>query len=496
MAQPLNAQYELIESLPVPHGDFSRSVLKARQTAVDARVPPRVVLLRQIPVDINQSSFHNAVDLASSLPLHPHILPIFTMIDYGGSGSIEAGTYVVSDFARGITLRERICRVAPFSLGVTLDIAVAVAQAVLSAHQAGVRHGNLSPDVVLLTPEGQVKVSDFAVSRAAHDIQSHIEPLYDDDIRSIGLLIYEMLTGAASSAAALQDELSLQAKNLTIPNAMEGIVRKATSSSRDNTYATISKLLSDLQTAREDLRAGRPLAWTPLAVGARVPRSSELNQAAREIAAEKKRPAPAAVAQPVNEEDEPQDGQNSPNEIVVREAPGLLWRVMQIFFLLAAGVIAACWYVTTLLNTPADVVLPNLIGKQLSDAQAISEQSKFTIVVVGHDFSDKWPIGTIYQMNPTPGRSIKSGKSVDVYISDGPVLATVPDVRQMTLTKAQSVLQTGGFTLGTVASSYSDTDDKGIVIDQQPAAQSRVAHATPVSLTVSKGPSPPIHRPG
>jgi serine/threonine-protein kinase len=490
MAQPINAQYELIESLPVPSAGFARSVLKARQTTVDARVPPRVVLLRSVPPEIDQPAFRNAVGLSASLPLHPHILPVFSLMTYEGSSSIPAGVYVVSDFARGITLRERIRRVAPFSLGVTLDISVAVAQAVLTAHQTGVRHGNLSPDMVLLTPEGQVKVSDFAVDRAAHDLVSQTDVLYDDDVRSIGLLVYEMLTGAATSPSALHGELSLQTKNPDTPAAIEGIVRKATSDNFETTYATISKLLSDLQAARDDLRAGRPLQWTPLSVAPHVQRTSELAQAARDITAEQKHSPQGASVGTVDEEgnDDREYGRLDSEP----ERPNILGRViLGLSIVLVAGFVVASVYVASLFNTPADVLVPNLIGKQLADAQAISEVSKFTIVVAGHNFSDTWPIGEIYQMTPAPGRSIKSGKDVDVYVSDGPMLATVPDVRQMTQKKALSVLQQAGFTIGTVATTFSDSDDKGIVIDQHPAAAARVPHQSAVNLTVSKGPSPP-----
>lgn len=516
MASTLNERFELIEPLPVAPGDFARVAYKAREIVESAGtdtargVPEeapiaRVVVLRLLPVGEVSPELMQASDTASKLKAHPNILSHFEIARIESQADIEPGWYFVSEFSRGLTLRERIRRVAPFSLAVTLDIGLAVTKALVYAGNRDIAHGGLRPESVLLTPEGQVRVGDFVVGAALRKQMGQASGGNSDDIRAVGLLLYEMLTGVAPDQMGETSEISPREINPAIAPAIDGVVRKATSLSPGRKYASLDALASDLQTARDDLRTGKPLTWSPLAAGkAAAPRGASapaaagaLTQAAEEIAAEnnRKRRKPssetAATSQGGNALNPAQEEALDDFDRAGSGSPVFSRVIMFLFVVLVVGVIAASAYFATQLSIPNDVVVPDLIGKQFSDAQQTASRQHLNLDKVGDDYSDTWPAGTIYQMSPPPGRTIKPGKEIDVYVSDGPRLTDVPDLTQLPIDRARKDLMDAGLPLGTIATDYSDTVPKNSVISQQPDAGSKVSHDTPVNITISKGPAPP-----
>jgi eukaryotic-like serine/threonine-protein kinase len=484
MASILNDRYEIIERQPASEGDFTRLAYKARAVPKSSVGDPgQTVLLRQLPFNADTPSVRAAADRAASIPQSTNILAFYGLTEITDEPDLQGGTYLVCEYARGISLRERIRRVAPFSLGVSLDISIAICHALIKASDVGLTHGALRPDIVLLTPESQVKVADFQIGEAiAAAIQ--LNTLYYDDRRALGLLLYEMLTGVAPDQIDVVDEHSPRQLNSNVPPAMDGIVRKSTSLDPQRMYGDITHLLSDLTAAREDLRAGKSLAWSPIGESPTPPTPlpsvktpGVLTAAAAELTEEKLKMnrRKERGTEGLDDEDYP------------------VWSkiLLSILAVVVVGLVAAGVYLFTIFSVPSDVVVPNLVGKQFSDAQKIAEDQHFTLVKTDEDYSDLLPAGSIYQMSPAPGRSIKAGKEVDVSVSDGPRLLEVPDLSDMTAPRALQALQQTGLPQGSTEEQYSDTVPKGVVVSQTPAAASNVSHDTPVNIIVSKGPTPP-----
>ncbi|MDR3710599.1 MAG: PASTA domain-containing protein [Capsulimonadaceae bacterium] len=471
MANVLNDKYELIEVLGAPVGDFDGVAIKARE--IVSAGSGRVVLLRQIPADAAVPSIREAASRASTISRHPNILEFYGLTKLPGAPSIPAGAYVVSEYVRGISLRERIRRIAPFSLVVAIDIAVAIAQAAQFAAEKGVAHGHLCAEQVILTPEGQIRVADFALAQAIHDASHSGHDVPGSDVKALGLLLFEMLTGVAPGTTA--DEASPRESNSNVPPAVDGIVRKALASNPRTKYPSMAALLSDLLNAREDIKNGKPLTWTPQTSTQQRPASGLLSQAADEIAREEKS---ANVAEVVYDESQ----------------PGGTWLsklVAILFVVVVLGILAAVFLAARMLTVPADTVVPNMVGKSYSDAQQIAKSNHFNLVVEKHDYSDTWPTNTVMSQDVIEGRQIKSGKDVGVEISDGPPLSTVPDLTQVTTARAKQMILGAGLPVGTVTPQYNDVVPVGIVTGQDPPPNANVSHKTPVNITVSKGPSPP-----
>jgi serine/threonine protein kinase len=483
MASTLNERYEIIERRPSGDGDFA-------QVSYVARIVPksisssesRVVLLRQLPWDADVPKVRSAAARAAEIPQSQNISRFFGIAEISGQSDIEDGAYLVTEFARGISLRERIRRVAPFSLAVSIEIGISICQAVMAAESVGLTHSDLQPNAVLLTPEGVVKVTDFQIGEAISDAIDK-EAICRDDRRAIGLMLYEMLTGVAPDQLIVADENSPRQLNANVPPALDGIVRKATSLNVDKQYRDVSRILADLQSARDDLRSGKALSWSPLA------------QAPAQARTAIKPPVPTTKSS-TNADDRTKNMntvRKERNKDLDDEADYPIWSKI-LLTLLAVIVlvgIGAGTYLFTIFSVPSDVVVPNLIGKQFSEAQKIAESDHFNLVKAKDNYSDVLAAGAIYDEDPAPGRSIKAGKDVSVTVSDGPRLIQVPDLSAMTLARAVQTLSQSGLPQGSVSYQYSESVTKGIVVSEQPAASSNIAHDTPVDIVVSKGPPPP-----
>jgi eukaryotic-like serine/threonine-protein kinase len=486
MTSMLNDRFEMLERQPVSEGDFTRLAYKARivpksSTADDGAI----VLLRLLPVGADTPSVRSAADQALDIPPSQNVVRFYGLTEIAGQSDIQDGTYIVTEYTRGISLRERIRRIAPFSIAVSLDICIAIANALVKANDAGVGHGALRPELVMLTPEGQVKVSDFLLS-AAMCVALRQDQLYYDDRRALGLLLYEMLTGVAPDHIIVISEHSPRHLNGNVPPALDGIVRKSTSLDTGRNYADIARMLTDLTTAREDLRNGKPLTWTPLS-DATVPQPARppsvrqpgaLTEAAKELTEEKH-----TMTRRSQRDDDDAEEDDYP-----------LWPkvLLSILAAIVIGLVFAGVYLFTIFSVPSDIIVPNLVGKQFSDAQKIADDQHFALVKSEDNYSDILPAGLINEQNPAPGRSIKAGKEVDVSVSDGPRLVVVPDLSEMTAPRAEQVLASAGLPEGSVSNEFSDTVPKGVVISQSPDAASSVAHDSPVNIVVSKGPTPPV----
>jgi len=259
--------------------------------AFDTRLR-RDVAIKILPVNLTQDAsavgrFMREAHAASALN-HPNILTIY---DIGEHNDIH---FIATEFVEGQTLRQHI-KNSLLSLSETLDIAVQVASALVAAHDAGIVHRDIKPENIMIRSDGYVKVLDFGIAKlteseppkinadAVTSIQAATAPgmilgtvfymspeqargLEVDtrsDIFSLGVMIYEMVTGSLPFSGAtmsdvivaiLQSEpksLSELVKNL--PSELEWSVAKALCKNRDERYQTIKGLLGDLKRLRQRL---------------------------------------------------------------------------------------------------------------------------------------------------------------------------------------------------------------------------------------------------
>ena len=481
-ARLTNPRFELLEELPSSN-PVGLSSYKARDAQAGT-----FVLLRIIPGTAVANPEAIAADVRHGMQDNePLNSPGAARIVDGSRDAATGEIYIATEYVRGITLRERIRRVAPFSLTVATEIAAAIADTVAAAHRSGVVHGALSPSCVILSPDSKARVSDFGLSRAAHGafsqegpagLERYMDPATrrdaprsGDDIFALGIVLFEMLTG--STPLPGEKTISARNANASVPTALEGIIQKATHPNASLRYRDMGQMLDDLQEVSEALKAGRPLTWSPLTgKPARTPRPGRAESAG----------SLTAAAAELEQE----------REIRYKEpASALTIAVRVLFVIVVLGVIGLGYQGAKFLAVPNNVVVPNLIGKTVDDSRAIAKQQGFELVEGGSDYSTKWPENQIYKQDPPNGTEIKAGRPVTYFRSLGPRLITVPDLKGMTKERAAQALQDAGLPPPAIDEQYSGSVQKGVVITQSLPSGTNTARGTVVSLSVSKGPQPP-----
>jgi serine/threonine-protein kinase len=408
---------------------------------------------------------------------HPHIAVGHDLVldpERGLCGLTE-------EFIRGLDLRERIRRAAPFSNSVAVEIAQGVATALDQAHQKGIVHGDLKAEHILLPADGSgAKLTGFGEgAEAAHPA---------DDLIGVGKVLSEMLTGEAP----VRDKSGWgtpRRLNKAIPRALEGVILKALSGE----YESARALASDLKAVHVALQTGDSLGWSPqdVATGKGV---SLTEQAAKKqetsVAAPIRRVSrPMRQSPPTEPADEETSNVKSPPR---RVGIGRWFVSFNLLLLLSLGVLA--WYLTSMVMKimipPGEVVVPDLVGKTLEEAERLGRKAKFEVVENETKHQVNFPAGTIYMQVDQKGMKVREGHKIPVGISLGPLTVVVPGVTEMTLEKAKKELDKVGLRLGQTTYRYESYIAKGNVVEQEPAAGERRPKGGPINLVVSKGEEP------
>jgi len=209
-----------------------------------------------------------------------------------------------------------------------------------------------------------------------------------------------------------------------------------------------------LKAVRDALRFGKSLSWSPLEDSRIAPEPEE-----------------AAL---------PSEG--------IRSAARAVLPWVAAFIAVAACVYAIMYFLV--FANPQEVAVPDIIGKTLPDAQAVLAEKGLKIKTI-EEYDNKVPAGQIIRISPAPGRMIKAGKEVLVFVSKGAQFAVVPDVVGLTEAEGIRQIRKVGLVVGNVTREFSDTVAPGDVASQSPKAGTKVARLESVSLVVSLGPKPP-----
>ncbi|HEY7544975.1 MAG TPA: LpqB family beta-propeller domain-containing protein, partial [Blastocatellia bacterium] len=261
----------------------------------------RRVALKLLPVQFTQNAdrlqrFIREAKAASALN-HPNIITIY---EIGEVATAEGRThFIATEFIEGVTLRAWTVDEEK-RLRKTLDIAIQIASALDAAHKAGIVHRDIKPENVMVRPDGLVKVLDFGLAKLASRTEGGVDTQARtmiegvktrpgiilgtlrymspeqargrdvdarSDIFSLGVVLYEMLTGqplfagetdADVIAAIIHKEALPLAEYLSeVPAELERIVQKALAKDREHRYQNARDLQIDLQSIKESELGGR-----------------------------------------------------------------------------------------------------------------------------------------------------------------------------------------------------------------------------------------------
>lgn len=173
--------------------------------------------------------------------------------------------------------------------------------------------------------------------------------------------------------------------------------------------------------------------------------------------------------------------------------PGRLkWLVLFMVCIFFAGLIlvSADWVLGALIHTRKEVTVPDLTKKPVSHALDLLAKENLAAKQAGVEFADNVPPGSVLRQIPSAGSTVREGRIIRVWISQGDEMVFVPNTVGTTLREAQLAIRQAGLNVTKVENAYSLTYEKGLVITQTPKADSMVQKGTAVTLVSSNGAPP------
>jgi serine/threonine-protein kinase len=445
--------------------------------------------------------FKNEAEAAAQLN-HGAIVAVYDR------GRVGSQTYIVMEYVRGGTLRERLRRDGPLSPETATELVLALLAGLEHAHAHHIVHRDVTSHNVLISEDGRVKIADFGIARfgaSAHTRTgtmlgtcSYTSPEQANglpadprsDLYSVGVVLFEMLTGklpytgdsdvaiALQHAAAPVPDLRTSVRD--VPEALAKAVRKALAKDPADRYQSAFQFAAALRQVRErkDGDADRaeasndPPASTA-SVCPPVPRPLALTSVAAEEAT-----LPAAGPTRRMKADEAREAPPPPDR------RRRMWRrLTAVLAVLAAA--AAGWAAYTLLLAPG-VVVPPLAGSARSEAVEALTGDGLTPVV--HEvWDDEAAPGTVTRQRPRAGAQVDEGASVDIWVSKGALHIPSPDLAGLSAKDATRALKNEVLT-SRRRSAASEEAPEGKVFKQTPAAGKTVTRGDVVTFWVSTGP--------
>ena len=450
-------------------------VYKAFDTTLDRTVAVKILHPQFAAEEDFVARFRREAQAAANLN-QPNIVNVY---DWGS----EQGTYyIVMEYLVGRNLKQIINEEGPLPTNAAIDIARQVAAALQFAHKHGIVHRDIKPHNIVITDEGEVKVTDFGIARSSASnvtqtgailgTAQYISPEQAkgdevgaaSDIYSLGIVIYEMLAGKVpfngDSAVAValkqiqEKPIPLRDLNDGIPADVEAIVAKTMAKDPAARYQSAAELRDDLGRAAE----GLPV----------LAHSGGLSESEMTV----------VMPRPVNPKRRKQAGQRHP------------WRIAAFILALLLLFAGSAWATDYFMGRMATNNVPSLTGKTLTEAKDLAARNKLKVEVGGQIFDANTAAGHIVDQTPAAGKKLPAGGAITVRLSKGRQLVTVPDLSGKFQNEAMRTISNLGLNVGDITRDYNDRVGEDYVISSDPAANGKVAKGTYINLLVSKGPRP------
>ena len=430
---------------------------------------------------------------AISLLHHPNIVKVY---DVSVSENLQ---YIVMEYVDGMTLREYLNeRGGKLTSRETVHFISQILKALDHAHRNGVVHRDIKPQNIMLLDNGQLRMMDFGiarVSRAENQLGGgkamgsvhYISPEQakgdetdrKSDIYSVGVMMYEMLSGRLPFDA--DDVVAVAMKQITdepqslhelVPNLPHGLVEiteRAMAKLPANRYASAAEMLDALNAFVEN----PSITFNYTYVQEEVP--------------EKVVTPPMS---PKRESKPARGAAKAPRKKGKKNRSTFLPVLFGITVAFAVACAALCWTIlndsSNLMNQKADVVLGDYSGMTQDEVNATEQVASGQITVNWEqEYSNDYAAGYVYKQSPVAGRTVREGQSVTLTVSLGIQYVTVPDLTNYLQADGEQQLKDLGVSV-LVTQAVDETVAAGSIIRTDPAAGSQVAAGTTVVIYVSR----------
>lgn len=474
IGKKLDGRYEILEL--VGFGGMA-VVFKAYDLLENRHVAVKILKDEYLHNEEFRRRFRNESKAIAMLS-HPNIVRVF---DVNFSDTVQ---YIVMEYIDGITLKEYIGQQGAVKWKETIHFTVQILRALQHAHDNGIVHRDIKPQNVMLLQDGTIKVMDFGIARFAREngrtvadkaIGSvhYISPEQargeqtDErtDIYSVGVIMYELLTGqvpfdgdtpVSIAIKQMQQEPALPTSiNPSIPVGLEEITLRAMQKEPELRYQSASEMLKDIDEFKQNPDV--------------VFEYKYFNEDGTTKYFD--RPNVHAKEEATSKEKQKKKGAYTLNILAgVAAACVILAGVALFFFFKSLGQ-----------RTP-DVLLPDLTGKTVEEAQA--EVPDVKIVISSKEPSADFTVNQIISQDPGENMTVKAGSEVKVVVSTGMETVQMPDLTNKPIAEAREALS--GYEIDEIRRTDS-TIAAGNVISTNPKAGDDLNAGDTVTIYVSLG---------
>ncbi len=402
-------------------------------------------------------------------------------------GEEDGHHYIVLEYVEGSTIKQRIGEQGAMPPRQAIQLAVQILDALAHAHECGIIHRDVKPQNVIVTPRGKAKLADFGIARdassstmtfAGTNVLGSVHYLspeqakgqavtVESDIYSMGVTLYEMVTGQVPFKGETAVSIALQHLqqpfpapsqcNPQVPKALNDIILKAVRKDPAHRYHSAKAMRQDLLLAL---------------------REPDGSFVAREDGDTQEVPALRQGREKTRK-----------NRGVLR---------IGIIVMIALGMFAVMFLMgRTLLErgraTNGDLV-PTLEGKSLEEAIDIAQRKGYTLEVSDTQQTDEYEPGVVISQKPVASTQLKPGSSISVVVSEGVDMPIIPDLTGMTLEEAQQALEELGLELAEPEYRIYEAP-VGTIYQQDPQKDTQVLQGDTVRVFISGEPSQNIEMP-
>ena len=416
---------------------------------------------------------------------HPNIVSVY---DYSRESNCQ---YIVMELLEGITLKQYMQKKGALSWKEALHFATQIARALSHAHSKGIVHRDIKPQNIMVVKDGNIKVADFGIAHlqtesaeapetmgSIHYIspeQVHGDPIdARSDIYSLGVVMYEMLTGKLPYDGDTVEAIAVQhiSQMFTLPGdiksdipiQLEDITLKAMSADILTRYQSAEELLKDLEAFRKSqvmisADSGDDEGVNALAAGQRSVSKGRKESYAKRRARSR----------------------------IVSTFTGI---ALMAIFLIAVVTFLWTFWLEDIFTDSERIEIPSFVGEEseeITNSNAYKDTFNFHVI---YAIDPNTPEGEIISQEPEAGRSIamsENGIDVELTVSTGIMMTQMPDMVNHEYREAKLTLEKAGFVVN-VEPIASDTITQGYVVSTSPAANEQVAAGATISLSVSGGP--------
>lgn len=485
--QKINDRYQIIKS--IGEGGMA-NVYLAYDTILDRNVAVKVLRGDLATDEKFVRRFQREALSASSLS-HPNIVEVYDV------GEDNGQYYIVMEYIEGKQLKQLLKKRGKLTLSEVIDIMLQISDGMSVAHDAYIIHRDIKPQNIMIQDNGMVKITDFGIAMAMNSTQltqtnsvmgsvhylppeqaSGKSPTLQSDIYSMGILMYELLTGNLPYKGDNAVEIALKHLKEPIPSireelpevpqSVENIIIKATAKNPKNRYNDAREMNEDLRTCLDDSRANEPK------ITLKYPEGEENTPSVKSV-----------PKKTVEDEEGNVIGKIIPNDEVKKDNRIVL--ILASIFTGIVAIITALIILLPILTNSREVNIPDVANMSTSDAINTLQSAGFKIADKQEEIADdQVKEGYVVKTSPLAGTKRTKGTEITLFISSGNATYTLEDYTGKNYLTVKGTLEAYGIYVLVEKKDVdgSSTTDANAIISQSVAAGSKVSSQDTVILYI------------